>query len=161
MAPTQLDAVTDDEVITWWGLVIEGYAATQDKLMGAIAKGWDLSPACFDIVIRLLRSDGHRMAMTRLAREAALSSGGFTKVADRLVKAGLVRREPSDTDRRVIYATLTEHGVEVANHARTTCAAVLREIVLDPLGAQRAATMAETMRTLRAVNHDHPPEDDK
>ena len=70
----------DDEIVTWWGLVIEGYLATQDKLMGEIADRFGLAPASFDILLRLVRSPEHRMPMTRLATEAALSSGGFTKV---------------------------------------------------------------------------------
>lgn len=153
MAPAKVDPATDDdEMITWWGLVIEGYTATQDRLMGRIAEEHDLAPAAFDILIRLLRSDGHRLPMTKLAKEAALSSGGFTKVADRLAKANLIRREPSETDRRVTYAALTDHGLAIAKRARRTCAAVLRNIVLEPLGTERAATLADHMRTLRTSN---------
>lgn len=142
----------DDEIVTWWGLVIEGYAATQDKLMGEIAQRFGLSPAQFDILLRLVRTPGYRLPMTRLAREAALSSGGFTKVADRLVAAGLIMRRPSPDDRRVTYAALTEHGRGVAEKARHTCAEILRQRVLEPLGPQASKTLAEAMRTLRAVN---------
>ncbi|HEX3651163.1 MAG TPA: MarR family transcriptional regulator [Pseudonocardiaceae bacterium] len=156
MATVEVDPSTDDdEMVSWWGLVIEGYLATQDKVMGQIADEHGLAPASFDILIRLLRSPDHRMPMTRLAREAALSSGGFTKVADRLVKAGLVRREPCDVDRRITYARLTDHGLATAVRARGTCAAVLRRIVLEPLGQERAGALADTMRALRETNQDH------
>lgn len=144
--------VDDDEVVTWWGLVIEGYVATQEQLMAEIADRFSLSPASFDILIRLLRSPRSRLPMTRLATEAALSSGGFTKVADRLVASGLIRREPSETDRRVTYVALTEHGQQVAGNARRTCAQTLRRIVLDPLGADGSASLADAMRTLRSAN---------
>ncbi|WP_199431427.1 MarR family winged helix-turn-helix transcriptional regulator [Qaidamihabitans albus] len=147
--PTEPD---DDEIVTWWGLVIEGYLATQDRLMGEIAERFGLAPASFDILIRLVRSPGRRMPMTRLAREAALSSGGFTKVADRLVAAELIRRVPSPEDRRVTYACLTEHGRQVAEDARKACADILRRTVLEPLGPDASEALAEAMRTLRAVN---------
>ena len=26
--------INDDEIVTWWGLVIEGYHTTQNRLMG-------------------------------------------------------------------------------------------------------------------------------
>ena len=123
-----------DEIVTWWGLVIEGYLATQQRLMGELEQRFGLPPAQFDILVRLIRTEGHRMPMTRLAREAALSSGGFTKVADRLVERGLVRRERCDTDRRVVHAALTDAGRQVAAEARDACAAILRRRVLDPLG---------------------------
>ncbi|MEV7553078.1 MarR family transcriptional regulator [Amycolatopsis sp. NPDC089917] len=141
----------DDEVVTWWGLVIEGYLATQNKLMGEIAERFGLAPASFDILLRLVRSPEHRMPMTRLAVEAALSSGGFTKVADRLVAADLICRVPSPDDRRVTFAALTEHGLDVAERAREACAEILRRIVLAPLGDD-AHGLAEAMRTLRTVN---------
>lgn len=144
----------DDEIVTWWGLVIEGYTATQERLMGEIAERFGLAPASFDILVRLVRSPEHRMPMTRLAREAALSSGGFTKVADRLADAGLIRRLPSPEDRRVTFACLTEHGLRVANDARAACAEILRRTVLDPLSQDAAGALAEAMRTLRTVNQE-------
>ncbi|TCP53622.1 DNA-binding MarR family transcriptional regulator [Tamaricihabitans halophyticus] len=142
----------DDEIITWWGLVIEGYHVTNDRMMAEIAERFDLAPSSFDILIRLIRSPDHRMTMTKLAGEAALSSGGFTKVADRLTTAGLIRREPCETDRRVTYAVLTEHGRDIAERSRTACAEILRNRVIAPLGAPATAALASTMRTLRAVN---------
>lgn len=150
---TQPDPCTDDdEIVTWWGLVIEGYLATQDRLMGEIAERFGLAPASFDILIRLIRSPDHRMPMTRLAGEAALSSGGFTKVADRLVAANLIRRVPSPDDRRVTFVALTEHGLDVAEKARQACAEILRRTVLTPLGPESSASLADAMRTLRSVN---------
>ncbi|TNC28068.1 MarR family winged helix-turn-helix transcriptional regulator [Amycolatopsis alkalitolerans] len=142
----------DDEIVTWWGLVIEGYVATQDKLMGEIGERFELSPAQFDILLRLVRTPGYQMPMTRLANEAALSSGGFTKVADRLEAAGLIVRRPSRDDRRVTYACLSEHGRSVAEKARHACAEILRRRVLDPLGPDASKALAEAMRTLRSVN---------
>ena len=153
MATEQEDTrIDDDEMVTWWGLVIEGYVATQEQLMGEIAERFDLAPASFDILLRLLRSPEYRLPMTRLATEAALSSGGFTKVADRLVAAGLIRREPSDSDRRVTYATLTDYGLGITDEARQACADILRRIVLKPLGSDRSAALADAMRALRAAN---------
>lgn len=161
MATRQDDKhIDDDEMVTWWGLVIEGYAATQDQLMGEIAERFDLAPASFDILIRLLRSPQTKLPMTRLATEAALSSGGFTKVADRLVAAKLIRREPSDSDRRVTYAVLTEYGQGVADNARRACAEILRRIVLSPLGPERSGALADAMRALRAANAPVAIEDD-
>ena len=142
----------DDEIVTLWGLVIEGYLATHQGLMDEIAERFGLAPAPFDILLRLVRSPEQRMPMTRLAHEAALTSGGFTKVADRMVAADLIRREPCDTDRRVIYAALTDHGAEIAGKARAACAEILRRRVLTPLGPDAAAGLADAMRTLRSAN---------
>lgn len=149
---------TDDEIVTWWGLVIEGYHSTQERLMREIGERYELTPGAFDILLRLVRSPDQRMPMTRLAREAALSSGGFTKIADRLASAGLIRREPCTTDRRVTYAVLTDHGQDMAEQSKKTCAEILRQHVLAPLGSEQSAALAEAMRTLRAANTTENPE---
>lgn len=148
---------SDDDVVTWWGLVIEGYHATRERLMGEIHRRYGLAPATFDVLVRLRRTAGCRLPMTRLAREAALSSGGFTKVADRMAGDGLIRREPSAADRRVIHAVLTDAGRDLADRALVTCAEVLREVYVGPLGTERACRVAEDFRVLRTLNTpDHP-----
>lgn len=45
-----------------------------------------------------------------LQRKVLKSSGGMTYVLDRLQDKGLTRRRPCDTDRRAIYAELTDQG---------------------------------------------------
>ena len=67
--------------------------------------------------------------------------------------ADLICRVPSPDDRRVTYASLTDHGLDMANKARSAAAEILRRIVLTPLGDD-AAALAEAMRTLRAFNAD-------
>lgn len=48
-----------------------------------------------------------------LQRKVLKSSGGMTYVLDRLQDKGLTSRRPCDTDRRAIYAELTEEGEEL------------------------------------------------
>lgn len=146
----------DEEIVTWWGLVIEGYHVTQERVMSEIGERFALTPGAFDILLRLVRSPDQRMPMTRLAREAALSSGGFTKIADRLAAAGLIRREPCATDRRVTYAVLTDHGQDMAEQSKKACAEILRRHVLTPLGSEQSAALADAMRTLRSANSTEP-----
>ena len=147
---------SDEEIVTWWGLVIEGYHVTQERVMSEIGERFALTPGAFDILLRLVRSRDQRMPMTRLAREAALSSGGFTKIADRLAAAGLIRREPCATDRRVTYAVLTDHGQDMAEQSKKACAEILRRHVLTPLGSEQSAALADAMRTLRSANSTEP-----
>ena len=65
--------------------------------------------------------------MSQLAREVSLSSGGFTKLADRLERNGYLVRQACALDRRVTYATLTKKGLDLAEQARTKHVALLRE----------------------------------
>ncbi|WP_103336222.1 MarR family winged helix-turn-helix transcriptional regulator [Pseudotabrizicola formosa] len=64
----------------------------------------------FDVLAALWRRrDG--ISMSDLSRMLLVSNGNATAVVDRLEKDGLVRRTPSDADRRTIYVALTPEGL--------------------------------------------------
>ncbi len=63
----------------------------------------------FDVMAALHRSDSE-MTMTELSRMLLVSNGNATAVVDRLVKAGLVVRRASESDRRIVKVALTGEG---------------------------------------------------
>ena len=64
----------------------------------------------FDVMAALYRRrDG--VTMSELSRMLLVSNGNATAVVDRLEADGLVRRTPSDTDRRTVFAALTPAGL--------------------------------------------------
>ncbi|MBW3666663.1 MAG: MarR family transcriptional regulator, partial [Actinobacteria bacterium] len=50
-------------------------------------------------------------AITKLGRKLELTSGGATRLVDRLEEAGYVERIPCPTDRRISWARLTASGL--------------------------------------------------
>ncbi|MBB6406417.1 MarR family winged helix-turn-helix transcriptional regulator [Arthrobacter sp. AZCC_0090] len=138
--------------VTQWGLVIEGFQITTRKLHRAVAAAFSLDPAEAETLLRLTRSPERRMSMAALAREAAFSTGGFTKIADRLAKRDLVVRTPCADDRRVVYLELTAAGVRLADELQNLVADIVRKTYIDVLGADRATTVAEAMAELREAN---------
>lgn len=146
---------SDDDLITAWGLVHEAMNAIQPKLLhGITPDGKDMAGPWFEVLIRLQRTPGHQLPMSRLAREVSLSTGGFTKLADRLEKEGYLERHNCASDRRVVYATLTEKGLEFIGAARIRHVERLREHVLTPLGDGGVRQLATIARTLRDSSHD-------
>ncbi|MFD0774392.1 MarR family winged helix-turn-helix transcriptional regulator [Streptomonospora algeriensis] len=143
-------AITDDELITAWGLLIEALNETCPLLLrGVDPSGGDMSGPWFEVLIRLQRSPQNRLPMSVLAREVSLSSGGFTKLADRLERKGYLVRTSCPEDRRVVYAELTSAGREFADKARSQHVVLLREHVLAPLGEDGIRRMGELARVLR------------
>jgi DNA-binding MarR family transcriptional regulator len=64
----------------------------------------------FDVLAALYRRrDG--VTMSELSRMLLVSNGNATAVVDRLEKDGLVRRTPSETDRRTVFVALTPEGL--------------------------------------------------
>ncbi|MGW5261388.1 MarR family winged helix-turn-helix transcriptional regulator [Microbispora sp. NPDC004025] len=76
----------------------------------------DLEPWEFDVLATLFRSNpDHLLCMSDLATAAMVSSAALTNRVDRLVAKGLVRREVSPSNRRMVLITLTDEGRAVVD----------------------------------------------
>lgn len=64
----------------------------------------------FDVMAALFRRR-EGVTMGELSRMLLVSNGNATAVVDRLEAEGLVRRMPSETDRRTVFVALTETGL--------------------------------------------------
>jgi MarR family transcriptional regulator, transcriptional regulator for hemolysin len=69
-------------------------------------------------------------------------------MVDRLVKAGLVIREPSTTDRRVKRVALTQAGNVLYDKVRTEAAAFRKELLsnMDPKALLTATELLEGLQ---------------
>ncbi|MER6070593.1 MarR family transcriptional regulator [Streptomyces sp. NPDC001817] len=144
----------DRELLDGWMLVMQGFQATQDSLASELAERFNLRQGAAEVLVRLLTAPKNRMPMTRLAHEARMSSGGFTKLADRLCAAGLTRRMTCEDDRRLIYLELTDLGKDTARAIAEAVTRILRARVLAPLGRDGLGKLADAMRAVRDANDD-------
>lgn len=86
-------------------------AARSQTDLTEVLGAYSLTPASFDVLANLRRSDPpHRKTPGELAASSMVSTGGMTFRVDKLEEAGLVVREPSADDRRVVYVRLTDSG---------------------------------------------------
>ena len=102
----------------------------------------------FSVLYLLLNSAEHRLPMTTLARELSITTGGFTKLADRMAREGLIDRRGSSDDRRVVFAELTEAGLVTARACEAQYREGLREHVLDVLTPSILAALIEAAALL-------------
>ena len=142
-------APLDDERVTTWGLLMEMQSAVNAALARDLDEELSLPLAWFEVLLRLARTPGERMTMTRLAEAVSFSSGGFSRVADRLEAAGLVGREPCPDNRRSTWAVLTDQGRATLRSALDVHAAGLQRRVFDHLETAEAAKLARLLRTIR------------
>jgi len=99
-----------------WELLLKFFFSQRADLP-ALAAEFDLSPVqCH--VLRLIEP-GQPVPMGRIAETLACDASNVTGLVDRLESRGLVRRQPSDEDRRVKVLDLTPAGAR------------LRAVVLD------------------------------
>ena len=64
----------------------------------------------YDVLIQLTEAEPGGLRMADLARRVLLSKSGLTRLVDRMVGQGLVRRRPSPEDGRGFYVVVTQHG---------------------------------------------------
>ncbi len=143
------DGFTDDEVITMWGLVVEGYTAMNSRITAHLDEIFAMPGSWFEVMLRLHRTPEHRLPMTQLASEVSFSSGGFTKLADRMESALLLERCACPNDRRVTWIALTDRGTSMIVDAMAQHAEWLRTNVVAHLGLDNTRALSEAMRSLR------------
>ena len=144
-----IELCSSDELARAWKAVVRGYTHVTDLLTEQVERETGLpAPAFFALVWLLRDGSGSAVPLSKLARQVAFTSGGFTKVADRLEQAGLIQRQPSASDRRVTHAVLTEAGRALAERAFGIYCGGLRELVVERLGLDGLQVLADHMRRL-------------
>jgi MarR family transcriptional regulator for hemolysin len=90
------------------------------------------------------------LSQSELADRLAVEGATMVAMVDRLVKAGLVVREPSTTDRRVKRVVLTPAGNLLYDKVREQAAAFRKELLakMDP---KKLLVAAEFLEGLQAV----------
>jgi len=61
-------------------------------------------------VVELIGRKNRKCSMREISKTLSFPMSSTTLIMDRLVKKGLVRREHSEEDRRIVYGELTESG---------------------------------------------------
>jgi MarR family 2-MHQ and catechol resistance regulon transcriptional repressor len=117
----------DEALITTFGRLVEGYSALDRQLGRSLEQRCGIPHAWFEVLLRISRADGGQISMGPLAQQVALTTGGITRMLDRMIGAGLVQRVPCPTDRRVYFAALTEQGQAKLDDAAKIHAANLRQ----------------------------------
>lgn len=89
-----------------------------DRLLQKKYSQFGLNGGEFDVLATLRRS-GHpyQLTPTQLFNSLMLTSGAMTNRLDRLEDVGLIQRTPNPHDRRGIFVTLTQQGVELMDRA--------------------------------------------
>jgi MarR family transcriptional regulator, transcriptional regulator for hemolysin len=88
------------------------------------------------------------LSQSELADRLAVEGATMVSMVDRLVKAGLVIREPSGTDRRVKRVVLTQTGMVLHSRVLEEAAAFRKELLAhaDPKNLLAATELLEGLQ---------------
>jgi DNA-binding MarR family transcriptional regulator len=142
--------------------LVRAHSAAIRQLNAQLTRDHGLTINDYEVLLRLARADDRRMRRVDLANEVLLTASGITRLLDGLERAGFVERGSCDTDRRVVYAVLTETGREKLRTASKTHVAQIEELFAARLEEPEQATFAGLLERMAAEGPDldcSPPDD--
>jgi MarR family transcriptional regulator, organic hydroperoxide resistance regulator len=113
-----------------------------------------LSVALFELMAAIADAPGCRVH--DLAAELGVSTGGVSKLVDRLESAGLCRRLPNPADRRSSLVELTPAGQRTCAGAGLAVDEELRGLLTGSLSVAQVSELTSTLRALRSAGPQQP-----
>jgi MarR family 2-MHQ and catechol resistance regulon transcriptional repressor len=107
----------DDERLRLMGLIIRTQRLLSDVLGRELEQSVGIPLVFFDVLIHVGGAPEGRLTMSSLSTDVALTTGGVTRLVDRMVEAGLVARQNCPSDRRSVHVVLTPDGRAVLERA--------------------------------------------
>jgi DNA-binding MarR family transcriptional regulator len=95
------------------------HALLVERVGRDLAAGPSLPLTSYNLLRSLHEARGGRLRLSELARAVHLTRSGVTRLANRLARLGLLRREGHALDRRGSCAVLTDQGRRQLRRART------------------------------------------
>jgi len=92
--------------------LLRAHATATRRLNAQLVAEHDLTLSDYEVLLRLARVPDRRMRRVDLAEQVLLTASGITRLLDGLEAVGYVERGSCDADRRVVYAVLTDAGLE-------------------------------------------------
>jgi DNA-binding MarR family transcriptional regulator len=105
-----MPARPDPASLSAWRLLLEAHATVTELLEHELVAERSLPLNRYDVLLNLAEAPEGRLRMQELSESVLLSKSGLSRLVDRMVEAGLVRREQCQDDRRGWFAVLTDQG---------------------------------------------------
>lgn len=110
--------------------------------------GHGLSLADYEILVHLSGEASGELRMTELAARTLVSRSGLTRRLDRLVDSGLVERRSCPTDRRGVFAVLTDAGRSRLEASAPTHVEGVRRHFISQLAGQDLDKLAASLNAV-------------
>lgn len=137
----------DDRVVLF-GLLLETNARLSRSLGLELEASCELPLAWFDVLLQLRKSPDGRLKMNQIADAIVHSTGGTTRLIDRLEEAGFVERQLCPSDRRAIHVEITELGNRKLDDALSVHLGYLQDNIASRLDDEERKTLSSLLTKL-------------
>jgi len=138
-------AFASDERIVMAGNLISATHRLTRALDQHLLATSGLSLAFYEALIHVRRSAENRLTMGEFANELGLTTGGATRLVDRLIERDLVARVHCPTDRRTLYVAVTRAGVLALEQATDQYLEALDCLLIVPVASLQLTNLSEAL----------------
>jgi DNA-binding MarR family transcriptional regulator len=131
-----------------WRAFLDAQASLLRRLGADLVNEEGITLAEYDVLVQLSFASDGRLRMTELSDRVRLSPSGLTRLVDRLVQGGLVKRGRCASDRRGSYAILTSAGKVRLRRASPVHLRGIREHFSKRLSPAQLAAVADALEPL-------------
>jgi DNA-binding MarR family transcriptional regulator len=110
----------------------------------------------YDVLIALKQAPNQRLRLSDLAEVLLVNRTNVTRLADRLEKAGLIRREFCQDDRRGTFAVLTKAGLEMQEKMWTVYAQSIAQYFGRHLTEKNTIVFTKVLSAMLAALDEEP-----
>jgi len=100
--------------------LLRAHASATRQLNAQLTVEHGLTLSDYEVLLRLSRAPDRRLRRVDLAEQVLLTASGVTRLLDGLERCGYVERGSCDSDRRVVYAVLTDAGATKLDEASSS-----------------------------------------
>lgn len=151
-APTSTRWLTTEQQSVWRQYLVSS-ARLLDRL-DADLRPFGIDLAEYEILVTLSEAPDRRVRMSELATAVHQSRSRLTHTVNRMEATGLVRRTTCPTDRRGVWAQLTDGGFELLRTAAPGHVASVRRCFVDVVSEADYAAMGRAFAAVGRATED-------
>jgi DNA-binding MarR family transcriptional regulator len=148
------ERLTDTEMRAWQAL-LHAHHDVVGTLDRELQEEHDLSFSEYDVLLRLARAPDRALRMSDLSERVLLSPSGLTRLVDRLVAMGLVKRGADPADGRVALASLTDEGMRLLKRAARSHLKGIRKHFSGRLSETQLRNVASALESIAGAHAPH------
>lgn len=146
--------LSDDEMRAWQGL-LHAREQVVRTLDAELRERHGISFGAYDVLLRLARVADGTLRMSELADRVMVPPSSLTRKVDRLVADGLVERNRSDRDSRLMLVRLTASGRGLVRRAAATHLRGIREHFTGRLSQHQLRALADALEAITGPHRPH------
>jgi len=130
--------------------LLQAHAGATRTLSAQLLADHGLTINDYEVLLRLSRAPERQMRRVDLAEEVLLTASGITRLLDGLERAALVERASCPSDRRVVYAVITDAGLERLRAASGTHVAQIEQLFGSQLDGDELRSLVGLLQRVSA-----------